>query len=183
MTLDVETFTGQVPYRDILPQGLDNLLVPVCLSSTHVAWGTIRLEPTWMNLCESAGHAAAMAVKDGVTPASLDPDTLLKKLATSHIMLSFFNDLDVSSDDPCVAAAQYFATKGFFAGYDARLDEPLTEEVKAVWERGINQLKLVKHDPASFLREVAVAERDPSTATDVDRGNYLMSSFDEIVPE
>jgi len=54
MMLDVETFPGQVPYRAILPQGLDNLFVPVCLSSTHVAWGTIRLEPTWMNLCESA---------------------------------------------------------------------------------------------------------------------------------
>jgi hypothetical protein len=70
MMLDVETFPGQVPYRAILPQGVDNLLVPVCLSSTHVAWGTIRLEPTWMNLCESAGHAAALAIQNKSRPRS-----------------------------------------------------------------------------------------------------------------
>lgn len=112
---------------------MDRLLVPVCLSSTHVAWGTIRLEPTWMNLCESAGHAASLAIQQKVTPAALDSDLLLRKLAASHVMLSFFNDVDVASDNPRVAAVQYFGTQGFFASYDARLDEPLTDAVRAAW--------------------------------------------------
>jgi hypothetical protein len=89
MSLNVETFPGQVPYRAILPQGVDNLLVPVCLSSTHVAKGTIRIEPTWMNLCESAGHAAALAIQNWVTPAQLDSELQLRKIAASHHMLSF----------------------------------------------------------------------------------------------
>jgi hypothetical protein len=175
MMLDVETFPGQVPYRAILPQGVDNLLVPVCLSATHVAWGTIRLEPTWMNLCESAGHAAALAVQQQIPPALLNPDPLLRKLAASHVMLSFFNDVDVASHDPRVTAAQYFATKGFFAAYDARLDEPLTEAVKFVWLEGYELWKQNALDPLQLARAVRMANSQESKATQDRRGDFLLS--------
>jgi hypothetical protein len=175
MMLDVETFPGQVPYRAILPQGVDNLLVPVCLSSTHVAWGTIRLEPTWMNLCESAGHAAALAIQNKVTPAQLDPELLLRKLAASHVMLSFFNDVDVSSDDPRVAAAQYFATKGFFADYNARLDEPLTESVRAAWGRGLIAMREDTLKPMALVKAVSEAELANSKQLERTRGEALIN--------
>lgn len=177
MMLDVETFPGQVPYRAILPEGVDNLLVPVCLSSTHVAWGTIRLEPTWMNLCESAGHAAVLSVQNQIAPAQLDPDLLLRKLAASHVMLSFFNDLDVSSDDARVAAAGYFATKGFFADYNARLDEPLTESVRAVWGRGLNALRDGTLKPMEFVKEVRQAELAGSKPMERTRGEALLGMW------
>lgn len=177
MMLDVETFPGQVPYRAILPQGVDNLLVPVCLSSTHVAWGTIRLEPTWMNVCESAGHAAALAIQNKVTPAELDPDVLLRKLAASHMMLSFFNDVDVASDDPRVAAAQYFATKGFFADYNAGLEEPLTEDVRAAWGRGLNALRNGTLKPMDLVKEVREAELANSKRIERTRGEALLGMW------
>lgn len=174
MMLDVETFPGQVPYRAILPQGVDNLLVPVCLSSTHVAWGTIRLEPTWMSLCESAGHAAAMAVQQRIAPAQIDSDALQRKLAASHVMLSFFNDVDVASNDSRVAPAQYFATKGFFADYDAKLDDPLTEAVKTVWQQSFD-------DPQKRAEAVAKAETASSTPTGQTRGEVLWAMFESLM--
>ncbi|MCB1211180.1 MAG: FAD-dependent oxidoreductase, partial [Verrucomicrobiales bacterium] len=177
MMLDVETFPGQVPYRAILPQGVDNLLVPVCLSSTHVAWGTIRLEPTWMNLCESAGHAAALVIQNKVTPAQLDRDLLLRKLASSHVMLSFFNDVDVAADDPRVAAAQYFATKGFFADYNARLDEPLTEGVRAAWGKGLAAIREDTLKPMELVKAVREAEVAGSTKLERTRGEALLSMW------
>lgn len=177
MMLDVETFPGQVPYRAILPQGVDNLLVPVCLSSTHVAWGTIRLEPTWMNLCESAGHAAALAIQNNVTPAAVDPDLLLRKLASSHVMLSFFNDVDVASDDPRVIAAQYFATKGFFADYNARLGEPLTESVRAAWGKGLTAMREGTLKPMELVKIVHEAEAAESKKLERTRGEALLSMW------
>lgn len=140
MMLHYETFPGQVPYRALLPKEVDNLLVPVCLSSTHVAWGTIRLEPTWMNICESAAYAAVMAVKKGETPAAINADKLLRTLAEKQVMLTFFNDVDVNGKEAWIPAAQYFGAKGFFTTYDARLNEPLTMPVAMRWASGLKRI-------------------------------------------
>lgn len=133
MMLHSLTFPGQVPYKCLLPEELDNLLVPVCLSSTHVAWGTIRLEPTWMNIAESAAYATAIAVKHHQTPAEVDPDDLLRTLAERRVMISFFNDIDLGSEEAWVPAVEFLGTKGFFRTYDARAGEPLTVEVARCW--------------------------------------------------
>lgn len=180
MMLDVETFPGQVPYRAILPQGVDNLLVPVCLSSTHVAWGTIRLEPTWMNVCESAGYAAALAVQNQIAPAQLDSELLSRKLASSHVMLSFFNDVDVASDDPRVAAAQYFGTKGFFADYNAHALRPLTEAVSSVWLDGFKRLQQGKLDTTQQATAVRAAETKESSPTGELRGDVLLRLWNQL---
>lgn len=122
--LHAETWPGQIPWRCLLPKEVDNLLVPVCFSSTHVAWGAIRLEPTWMQTGEAAGFAAAMAKERGVPLAELDADDLVRRLAREQFMLGFFNDVEVGTDDPRTVAAQYFSTQGFFDDFDARLVEP-----------------------------------------------------------
>jgi hypothetical protein len=57
-------------------------------------------------------------------------------------------------NDPRVAAAQYFGTKGFFASYDAKLDEPLTEAVKAVWEKGFAELQKGTLEPMQLAKAV-----------------------------
>jgi hypothetical protein len=180
--LHQETFPGQLPYRCLLPQGVDNLLVPVCLSATHVAWGTVRLEPVFMQTGESAGFAAALAVRNNTTPAKIAPDALVRKLAASHMMLSFFNDLDVTSDDPRVAAAQYFGTKGFFASYDARLDAALTKAVKAEWQKGFAELQNGTLDPMKLAIAVHAAEELKSPATSDTRGDALALMWKSLAP-
>ena len=171
---------AQVPYRSILTNEVENLLVPVAISASHVGWGSIRLEPVWMQLGESAGHAAALSVKSMITPAKLDPDHLVRKLAASRVMVTFFNDVDVASNDPRVAAAQYFGTKGFFAGYDARLDKPLTEAVRRVWLAGFEKLKQATLDPAKLAAAVQAAESQESPATGELRGEALQRLFKQL---
>jgi len=58
----------KIPYRAITPKQSEcsNLIVPVCLSASHIAMTSIRMEPVWMILGESAGVAAAMAVSDNI---------------------------------------------------------------------------------------------------------------------
>jgi hypothetical protein len=180
MMLHQETFPGQIPYRCLLPKDVDNLLVPVCLSATHVAWGTVRLEPVWMQTGESAGFAAAMAVKDGVEPAKIDTDRLVRRLAEQRSMISFFNDVDVSSDEPWVAAAEYFGTKGFFADYDVRPTEPLKTTTAKVWADGFDQLIAGKLDPAAFMRAVAAAEHGDSSSVSESRAAALVRMFKQL---
>lgn len=167
MMLHTETFPAQIPYRSLFSPDVDNLIVPVCLSSTHVAWGAIRLEPTWMQVGESAGYACALAKKANTTPAALDTGLLIRTLAGSHSMITFFNDLDISKDDPAIIAAQVFSTKGFFHDYDARLDQPLKTETAQAWLRALTDDALNAEKTAQ-----AVAQAEAGTSPAVTRESW-----------
>lgn len=58
-----------------------NLLVPVCLSSSHIAYGSIRMEPVFMILGQSAGTAAVQAVDDNCDVQDIRYDILQKQLS------------------------------------------------------------------------------------------------------
>lgn len=55
-----------ISYRSIIPKQaeVENLLVPVCLSATHIAFGSIRMEPVFMVLGQSAALAASLAIDE-----------------------------------------------------------------------------------------------------------------------
>ena len=57
-----------IAYGAITPRREEcaNLLVPVCVSSSHIAFGSIRMEPVFMVLADSAAHAAHLAIEGGV---------------------------------------------------------------------------------------------------------------------
>ncbi|HUQ22322.1 MAG TPA: FAD-dependent oxidoreductase [Gaiellaceae bacterium] len=63
-----------IPYRSLTPrrEDADNLLVPVCLSASHVAFGSVRMEPTLMELGQVAGRAAAQAARRGLAVQDVD---------------------------------------------------------------------------------------------------------------
>ena len=158
--LEKETFPAQIPYRCLLPQGVDNLLVPVCLSATHVAWGTVRLEPVFMQTGESAGLAAALALKNKTTPAQLNPDQLVRALCERRSMVTFFNDVNVSGDEKWIPAVQYFGAKGFFHDYTARMGVALKSATGKAWADGFAKLLKGELDPNALAHTVAEAERN-----------------------
>lgn len=79
----------QFPYRAITPieSECDNLLVPVCVSATHVAFCSVRVEASWMMLGEAAGIAAAIACEQDVAVQSIDVARLQQKLRAHQIPL------------------------------------------------------------------------------------------------
>src|SRR5690606_33248105 len=68
-----------ISYRALTPQAseCENLLVSVCISASHVACASIRMEPTFMIMGESAGIAAAQAIEQQVSVQRVDVGKLL----------------------------------------------------------------------------------------------------------
>lgn len=67
------TRPGQIPYAALLPKKLDNLIVPLGVSSTHMGMAVVRMEPVWITTGQIAGLAAAMAQQKRMDVADLDP--------------------------------------------------------------------------------------------------------------
>jgi hypothetical protein len=79
-----------IPYRSLVPKKTEceNLLVPVCMSASHVAYGTIRMEPVYMILGQASGVAAAQAIDDKTPVQAIAIDKLLAKLKSQKAILS-----------------------------------------------------------------------------------------------
>lgn len=71
-----------ISYRSIIPkkQECENLLVPVCLSASHIAFGSIRMEPVFMVLGQSAATAAVLSIKMQTSVQDLDYQELRVRL-------------------------------------------------------------------------------------------------------
>ena len=76
-----------ISYRSIVPKANEcsNLLVPVCLSASHIAFGSIRMEPVFMVLGESAATAAVLAIEDQVAVQDVDYKQLDQRLKAAGV--------------------------------------------------------------------------------------------------
>ncbi|MCB0749842.1 MAG: FAD-dependent oxidoreductase, partial [Ignavibacteriae bacterium] len=80
-----------ISYRSIIPKKEEcgNLLVPVCLSSSHIAFGSIRMEPVFMILAESATFAASLAISYVQEVQNVNYSTLRTELVKANQVLQW----------------------------------------------------------------------------------------------
>jgi hypothetical protein len=80
-----------IPYRAITPKAeeCENLLVPVCLSASHIAYGSARMEPVFMVLGESAALAACQAIDAKQSVQEIDYPKLRQALEAAKQVLVF----------------------------------------------------------------------------------------------
>jgi hypothetical protein len=149
------TRPGHVAYRCLLPVGIDNLLAPVCLSATHVGWGTIRVEPTWIHIAESAAYACLLSLETGCAPADVAVAALQRRLVENGIMISYFNDSDMAASDDYVPAVQFFGARGFFPSYDAAPVADLDRGTGRAWIEGFCALATGRLDELKLAQETA----------------------------
>ncbi|MBQ7234564.1 MAG: FAD-dependent oxidoreductase [Kiritimatiellae bacterium] len=78
-----------IDYGAIVPRRAEcaNLFVPVCLSATHIAFGSIRMEPVFFTLGEVAGVAAALAIRHGTPVQDVPYAELKEKLVAAGVVL------------------------------------------------------------------------------------------------
>lgn len=86
---DTPALPYQIPYRSLTPKPVEceNLLVPVCLSASHIACCSLRMEPVYMALGHASGLAAVMAVKAKTSVQNIDVPALRKKLLEQKAVL------------------------------------------------------------------------------------------------
>jgi hypothetical protein len=109
---------GMIPYRSLVAAEIRNLIVPVCASSTHVAWGSIRLEPCWIHLGEVAGFAVCQARAGGEPLNALDVTRLQKTLLEAGAAIAFFNQHRAFSGRADEAERQLAACHGQWDSYN-----------------------------------------------------------------
>ncbi|MFN7922198.1 MAG: FAD-dependent oxidoreductase [Bryobacteraceae bacterium] len=80
--MEVPVKPYQIPYRVMLPheKQVANLLVPVCVSASHVAYSTLRMEPVYMIMGHAAGVAAKLAIADSVAVQKVNAARLGERL-------------------------------------------------------------------------------------------------------
>ncbi len=148
----------QVPYGVIIPKGVEGLLVSSAVSATHVAYGTLRMEPVRMTLGQAAGVAAALSVQTGIPPRRLQIATIQRALLKFGVYLYWFSD--VNRDTEHFEAIQFLATRGYFIdpalgaynqGDSFRPQDVLTrgEAARLLW----HHLKTLKPDIEERLYE------------------------------
>ncbi len=89
----------QIDFRSLIPKKSEcqNLLVPVCVSSSHIAFGSIRMEPVFMILGQSAATAACMAIDQGIA---------VQDLAYNQLQAQLLKDGQILSNEQAAQIAQ-----------------------------------------------------------------------------
>lgn len=158
--LKMEGLTGhqpvrpyEIPYTSITPKKVqcENLLVPVCMSASHVMYGSLRMEPVYMILGESAGTAIAQAFNNNLQAVqNIDIIQLQKKLHQNGMILSYDGGVYLKSDfDGVILDDKDASFKGGWgtssnsipfmesSGYRYTLDQ--SEFSEAIYKTTINQ--------------------------------------------
>ena len=109
----------ELPLGVIVPKSLDNVFVTTAVSSTHVSFGTYRLEPVRMAFGQAAGIGAWYCIRYGLAarevPARQIQDDLLPHIDNPRgdfgVMLTYFSD--VKPVNPHYRFIEYLAARGF----------------------------------------------------------------------
>ncbi|GAB3806650.1 FAD-dependent oxidoreductase [Spirosoma humi] len=90
-----------ISYRALIPKESEcqNLLVPVCLSATHIAYGSIRMEPVFMVLGQSTALAASMAIDGKTSVQKIDVTKLQQKLKSDPLSDGSTAEILIDNDD------------------------------------------------------------------------------------
>ncbi|GIF72060.1 FAD-dependent oxidoreductase [Asanoa siamensis] len=163
-----------ISYRSIVPTESQcaNLLVPVCLAASHIAYGSIRMEPVFMILGQSAATAAVLALSASTAVQQVPYATLRARLLADGQLLQWPppagpGEVIVDSRDPSVTRAGTWVSSTSIRGYWGADYEHDGNTAK-----GVNRLRFRPSLPSSgtyavYLRWTADPNRSSNVPIDI----------------
>jgi hypothetical protein len=150
-------------YRALLPRRAeaDNLLVPVCLSSTHAAYGSIRMEPVFLMLGQAAGAAAVLAREHGGSPHAVPYARLREVLTRAGAVLELpraepgARGPAGTADPAALAAVETLHARGHFAPAEASV---------SAWRNAVRPGATVEAARARALLVAVAARVEPGVS-------------------
>jgi hypothetical protein len=112
----------QIPFGVLLPRDFGNLLVPTAVSSSHVGFCALRLEPVWMSLGQASGHAAAQAIRKKTSLKKIAIRELQHRLHQSGAATIYVSDVLPGHKD--FAAVQWWGMQGGLHGLFPMPEKP-----------------------------------------------------------
>jgi hypothetical protein len=159
---DTPALPYQIPYRSLTPKRAEceNLLVPVCLSASHIACCSLRMEPVYMALGHASGLAAVMAIKAKTAVQNIDVPALRKKLLEQKAVLELaaLAHMVRSAKLPGIVMSEQDAERvGHWTGsaYGAPVDGSSIHDANT--EKGAKSIIYRMQVPASGRYEVRVS--------------------------
>ena len=159
---DTPALPYQIAYRSLTPKRAEceNLLVPFCLSASHIAYCSIRMEPVYMALGHASGLAAVQAIHAGQSVQSIDVPALRKKLLEQKAVLELAElaSMTRSAKLPGIVMDDQQAEKtGHWTGssYGHPVDGASIHDANA--EKGALSIRYALQVPASGRYEVRVS--------------------------
>lgn len=126
-----------ISYRSLVPKKSEcqNLLVPVCLSASHIAFGSIRMEPVFMVLAQVSGMAASMAIDKEMAVQDIDAGLISRKMEEDPLLDGTIPEIIVDDLDSAATeiSGQWERRKIFGSPYNATVlinDNPLAKDSK-----------------------------------------------------
>jgi hypothetical protein len=147
-----------IPYRSLVPPDVENLLVPVCCSATHVAYCSLRMEPVYMMLGQAAGSAAYFALTEKMPVQKVDTSKLREHLKKEGAVLDAGYQPQVKLT--WTPARPKLGEKVIFKAVPGALKDPLTQitwdlagdgKVTAEGDRVVHTFTLEKTHAVSLL--------------------------------
>jgi len=120
-----------VPYGVMVSKEVDNLLLPVPVSGSHIGFSTLRMEPCWMAIGQAAGIASSLAIDQDLKMKYVPVCQLQEKLIDQNATLIYFRD--VAHNSPEFRMVQYMGLKGYLPEWNARLQETVDRETLVQW--------------------------------------------------
>lgn len=122
-----------VPFGVILPKEIDNLLLPVPVSGSHIGFSTLRMEPCWMAMGQAAGVASSLAIDEKVKVKNINVSHMQDILVSQQATLIYYKD--VLCTDSSFSLVQYMGLRGYLPDWEARLQDEVSKKDIQLWSR------------------------------------------------